>query len=205
MPKTLFTESGDEVEVPTEEELKELQDKADKVEGLETDLKTKVEALEKYADKDFNFGRLKKANVKEREEMTKDFSAEMKIMANEILKMQESSDTKIEDTITPVKEKCVATIAGEDEELKKKLEAEFVGLGGDKATTPEKIVELYDKARVIVEANIQPPNPLNQYVPTTGAGEAVPKDKNFADTQDGKSLAKTLGLKTEVPKKEKKD
>ena len=212
-----YDADGNPVEgVLSPEEAKTLQEKADQVEKLEEDLVLKEEQLSKFSDKEFNFSKLretarrakteasseeKEKAEKEMEKMMGKFSAQTKIMAQEIISLYERLDTQHEATVGKAKEDYISKLAGGDEKVKAKLEAQFKRLGGDKAKTPDEVAGFIREAKVLVESQGEKVNPLNSFVPSSGQQDYNTAKKSYADTPEGQSLAKELGLQTQVPEK----
>jgi len=95
-------------------------------------------------------------------------------------------------------------IAGEDKEYRDKLVSNFEELkGSDEAVTAEELNGFADKAANMIGTTR--PNPINSAFNGAGDGDvAEVKEGDFADSEKGKGLAKTLGL-TSVEEEKKED
>ena len=79
----------------------------------------------------------------------------------------------------------------------------LVVIGNDALTSGE-VDRIYDEASVLVQHKADKVNPMNAYQPGT-SGPGLPttrKKENYADTDDGKKLAQSLGLEVEEKKAE---
>ena len=142
--------------------------------------------------------------------MTKDWSEREKGLMGEISGLHDRIDTRDEATVGNAKTEALKRLGGDDEDLTKKLSGEFERLGGDKALTADEVNRIYDEANALVKHKTEKVNPINQYQPgSSGPGIAPTKKKdNYADSDDGKKLAASMGLDLTDPNKkveEKKD
>ena len=204
MITTLYDENGDSVEGALDpDSARELQEKAEKFAEFEKTLEEKESELEKLRQKDTNFRSFSTKNKKELEERTKDWDNEKKILLDEIVQLKEYNDRNQDATVGKTKRELLDSLAGGDEKMKEKLEREYEVIGGNNAITPEDVKSLMNKAATYVDFEIRnSSNPVNTFQPSSlGSGLPRKTNVNFADTEEGKNLAKSMGLEVEVPKK----
>lgn len=113
MPKTIKQEDGTEVQVPTDEEI--ANEKAAAVAAKENELNSEIETLktdlDKLKGKDFDFTALRK-NLEHKEKELDELKTTQEKEAQE----RKEKEEKDKDTA------LISTLAGNDEELKKKIE-----------------------------------------------------------------------------------
>lgn len=144
MPKTIKNDEGEDEEVYTADELQaerdgavekykeENPDKSDEVEKLQEDLKKATEALEKADDKGKNFNALRKAK-EDAEKKVAD------ILAGVDEKIGKVKNEVLEGVNKDHYNDTVAALAGDDEELKKKIEFHYKRLTNDPSSTKGEI------------------------------------------------------------------
>lgn len=173
------------------EELQALKEKAAKADQLEAD-------LVKEREKDKNFSRFRAKTAKEqgeyeehiKQKLEKEGDEQQIFLWNELQRVSKTNETIIEEK----KKEKLYHIAGGDQELAEKIEAEFNRLGNP--ITPAQIEAQYEEAKVLVEfKENRKINPLNTFVPSssTSAGQ-IPKTKKFDTTDDGKAFMRNLGI-----------
>jgi len=185
MPRKLFSEDGDEYEVPTDEEIAELKEKAGKAEEMQTDMEEKEKELKKLRDKEMNFSALRKKSSEELEKMQEGWSEKEKSLFGDIEKLNEKIETYHTATLSSYEESVISELAGDDEDLKTKLKEtakEFVG----SPITKEDIFSRYKRAYTLVKGESPKVNPINQFVPTSRTDIPTSKKKGYTDTEDGK-------------------
>ena len=196
---TLYDENGDLVEGALDpDSARELQEKAEKFAEFEKALEEKESELEKLRQKDLNFKNLNWKNQKELEEKTADWSDTEKALRDELAALREGQNAPIERT----KNDYLEQLSGGDEKLKEKLLSKYEVLGKN-ANTEQDIKAALNDAALLVENEIsRSSNPVNTFQPSSlGSGLPRKTNVNFADTEEGKNLAKSMGLEVEVPKK----
>uniref|UniRef100_A0A6M3J083 Capsid protein n=3 Tax=viral metagenome TaxID=1070528 RepID=A0A6M3J083_9ZZZZ len=198
---TYKDEDGNEVEMPTPEELQELQTAKEEKETLakekeeweasktekEEEITALKEKLEGVSDKEFNFAEFRKAKTKEQDEMLKEFSSKEQTYIKKIADLEGKFDNYTSTQLKTVEDKILKNLAGEDEKLKQELKTK-VGLFKDSATTEEGMQEQYSHAYTLIKGSKPTVNSLNQFVaPTTPSS---PKDGEFAETAKGEEILK---------------
>jgi len=188
MSKILFTEAGDEVEVKTDEELKEMEDKITELDDLKTkhgELTTKLAGLE---SKDFNFRKFEQASEEEKAKLTEKMTEIEKASVQEIANLTAKIEENEKISHDGMKEKAIKALAGEDEEFKKELETAYeksLEFGG-KAKSPEDVALRMQEAYRYIKGTAPNVNALNAFVPNTPVVED--KSKRFTDSDKGKSM-----------------
>jgi len=185
------------------EETKKLEDEVNaSKEGLtakETELSEVKEKLSKLENKDFNFKKLRDMKKEELDALT---SKELELMKRQDAleeKAQELSDR----VVKGAKEGAIEALAGEDEELVKKIEFHFERLGGDE-TTKEDVEKKVREAHLLATSSERlKPDPINGAFAKTSSGEVKPEDKEEM-TKGVLDVAGKLGITAEDLKKYKK-
>lgn len=199
MPTTVKLEDGTEVEAMTPEEVEQVKqeaidafkaenpDKTAELAELQEKLREAEEALAKKGDADKNFANLRKA---------KD-DAETKI--NEFTKTLDEKVNQVKREVIEgvnkdfLNEKLTA-LAGDDEELRKKIEFEYnTTLKGVVPSSKAEIAEKLNKAYVL--ANPSEVNALNSSVISSGGvGRLNIKGSDKKFTPEEKEIGKKFGL-----------
>ena len=185
---TLFDADGNEVEVPEQEELTALKEKAEKVEGLEETLKAKEEQLTKYGDKEFNFKQFRESEEAKRNEMLEGFSEEKKML----ILGKEGTEKQLDElrglVVGETKESIISQIVGDDADAREKLEAlvkEMYPSGVPSAKVD--MQKAYKRVALVLQSE-QGVNPLSKFSPVTGIQMGENKGGGFVDTPDGKAI-----------------
>ena len=187
---TLYDADGNEVEVPEQEEIDQLKEKAGKAEGLEEALKGKEEELAKFSDKEFNFKKFRDSEEDKRKEMLEGFTTEQKALVSEIDKMKTQQDESDERYFGQAKTHALKALAGDDEELKTKLEdavKESVAFLG-KPKDADDVIARYERAYSVVMGSSKGVNPLNKFSPVTGITPVEGGEKSFSESPTGKAV-----------------
>lgn len=161
----------------------------EQVEELQRQLEEKEKELVKLKAKDFNFKRL--------EHRTKEELEKMSTMEKEILQRQE----KLEDEqknfakgqMETYKSDALSSLTGEDKNLKEKILFHYDRIK-DEANTREDIKKkMEDAAKLAGTYAERPMDYLSQALSHRGSSSPK-KEKGFAETEEGKNLAKMLNL-----------
>ena len=186
----LYDEDGNAVELSSLDEFKALEEKASKIEGLETTLGEKEAELKKYADKEFNFGKLRGKNKEEIDSLTEGWSEEKKEMANEMNNLRGEVEEYHTATLANYEEDVLNALAGEDVDLRDKIKErakEFVGV----AKTKKDMLKRYKDSYTLLKGSVPTVNPINQFQPTRGSNPAPEKGDKFTQTERGKAAYNT--------------
>ena len=199
-PVILYDEDNNPIEgVLLPDKAKELQEKQAE---MENNLKSMEEELNKLREKDLNFSSFRRKSKEEQEKIKAEMTAEQRMMMEEMDDLREQLKRRDEATIGKFREEKLASLAGGDKDLQAKIQEAYDRLGTD-ALSREEIDNAYEDAFVLVQRRMEarPQSPLGSYTPTSGDDPwARHKKKNFADTEQGQSLAKDLGLQIEPRK-----
>lgn len=199
----LFNEDGEEVEVPGDEEIAELKAKAEKAAELEETLAEKEEALAKLSDKEFNFKQFREAEAEKREEMLQSASEREKILINEIEETRKRQEEHEQRYFSEAKESALESLAGEDKELREKLEDAVKDssayLGAPKNSS--ELVKRYERAFLYLQGESKKVNPINAFNPGTGVYKEPDSKSRFTETAEGEALFNTKFAK-EIAKAE---
>jgi len=115
MPTTLYDEEGNPIEgASTAEEVKAIQDEKALKEAELAEVKEKLSKLE---NKDFNFKKLRDMNKEEQEKLT---AHEMELLQRQE-KLEDDQKSFLQKQIESHKDEASAVLAGENEELRKKI------------------------------------------------------------------------------------
>lgn len=188
-----YDENGERVEgiLPPDQaeelqnKVKELEEKAGKIEEYESELNEKRERLKQYESKDFNFSNLRNKSEKEKDELLKDFSEKEKKLVLKIDELEQKIDEGQKQTLKSYEKDVLGALAGDSEELQNKIKEvskEFIG----EAKTKEEMLSRYKRAYAIVKSDVKDPDPINQFYPVTGSSPLSSKKKSYTDTDQGK-------------------
>lgn len=182
-------EVTEEAEPTAEDRIKELELKAARVEELEAKVQEKEEQLAKFSNKDFNFKKFRLAEEEKRKEMTKGFSKKERLLVEEIDKMRERQDAQDERYYSKAKETALEQLAGEDKELRGKLEdavKESTAYLG-KPKDSDEVTKRYERAYALLMGSQKKVNPLFKFSPVTGQ---TPREEGtrFTDSPTGKAI-----------------
>lgn len=200
MPKVLFDEEGNEYEVPTEEELQSLQEKAKVAETLEaekTTLQKQIEEKENEFKKfksvnQSEFTNLKNKTKEEIEVMRGKLEGEQRVMFDELVEMRREREEEKAYKKQSWEEKILKSIAGEDETFKTKLkdiEKSYVG----EPKTYDELAARYTRAYREAVGNEPDINPMNVFYPTGTAPSVNIGKRDFTKTPAGKALLREIG------------
>ena len=192
---------GNEIEIPTEEELQELQTAKEEKETLakekeeweasktekEEEITALKEKLEGVSDKEFNFAEFRKAKTKEQDEMLKDFNSKEQTYIKKIADLEGKFEQYTNTQLKTVEDKILNSLAGEDEKLKQELKTK-VSLFKESAKTEDGIREQYSHAYTLIKGSRPTVNSLNQFVAPTTPSSA--KQGEFTETAKGQEILK---------------
>lgn len=196
MPTKVTTEDGKEEIMYSASELEEQRqaaitdfqeknpDKSGEVTKLTEDLNKAQEALAKFENKDLNFGELRKQKE----------AAEDKVK-----KLAEDIDTKIGNAKKEILEgvtkdhynDTLKSLAGDDEELKKKIEFQYKRLT-DPASTKEEVTKKITDAYILATGKPVDEGVLNSSIISSGNVNRIKTNGTQKFTQEEKALANKL-------------
>lgn len=203
MPRTLFDDKGNPVEVPTDDELKSLQEAQTQL----SDARSKLAEMEKTLGSSDPSIRGMRQRIKDLEKLTKS-AAEPDPAADPAQPPQPAQQQ-----VTPEE---IARIA--DRQYVNRYRDRVLTKFGDKAETVRKffdkfangeelnedLVDNYMEAAARAAGVINVPNPDQMVTSFRGQGAPQFPDptarKDFADTDQGKALAGAMGLRIDTPK-----
>lgn len=188
MPKVLYDAEGNEVQVQTDEEIKAVTDEKEK------EISTLSEKLSKLENKEFNFKRLKDMTDAEREKLS---TMELGLKQQQE-KLEDEQRTFKETQVNEYKNYAFSTLAGDDKELRAKLELHFGRIDPDKpALTQNAIMERAREAYVLATGGkSEAPSGLSMAMGLSGSG-GTQKPAGEGLTEGQKDLASRLGLTAE--------
>lgn len=194
--KKLTNEEGEEIEALSKEEHEaEIKTKEEEFGKKEKELN---EQLGKYKDKDFNFKALREAKKEDREKLLEKLSDTERKLYEE----QESNKKELDDLksglIQENKDTAIDALCGDDEELKKKVLANFDDLNIEAKTKGEMIVKVQKAYNMSVD--VLERNPVLGVSRSTSEGDIKKKEKGEL-TPELKEMGKKLGLSDEDQKK----
>lgn len=205
MPRKLFDDQGNEVEVPTEDEIKALNDSATRV----ADLEKSVKELEEGAHPDWREVRkTKRALEEERDQWKK--AAEVAGHKTEPTGVSREDAERIADErakvalLTNHKESVLRRF-GDKREV---VEKAFNKLAAGEELSYDKIEEIAGTAARAVGAS-RDISDTSRSVSSRGTqapdfGDGKPKDDNFADSEAGKATRDVMGLTPDPKSSDKK-
>lgn len=205
MSEIITKEDGTQIEVFTAEEIEaqkqeaiesyklENPDKTDELNALQEELKSKQESLDKANSKDLNFANLRKA----KEEAEKKVGDILKGVDEKISTIKKEV---MEGVMKDHYSETLKALAGEDDEIRKKIEYHYKRLADTAATKEEVSGKLRDAYLLATKQDIT--GSMNQSAfSSSGAGKPRFKDSTNKFTPEEKALAQKLaqagGLKLE--------
>lgn len=189
MPTVLYDAEGNEKQVPTEDEIKAM------VSEKETELTTVKEKLAKLENKEFNFKRLKDMTDAEKEKLS---GIELDLKQKQE-KLEEDQKAFIEDQVKERKEYAFTSLAGDDKDLRAKLEFHFKRLDPDKpATTQEAIMARAREAYTLATGNsVQTRSQLSGAMGLQGTGMKAKAQNDITADPEAMELAAKMGVSKE--------
>ena len=119
----LFDSEGNVIEgALSPDEAKELQDKHT---TLEEQMVSKEAEVNKLQEKDINFSNFRKKSKEEQETIRAEMSNEQKMLMDEMSDLRGQLEKRDEATLGKFKTDKLGQLAGEDEKMREKIEAEF--------------------------------------------------------------------------------
>lgn len=170
------------------EEVKTLQNKLGE---NEQKLEETAKKLSKLENKDFNFRKLEAMTAEEKEKLT---ASELSLK-----QQQEDLENKQQEMhksfVTDIKSDILDSIAGEDKELREKIELKYSQIkDSDSAKSKAEIKSLMEDAHAMA-VGVQNKNPLTSALNSSGGGDGpISKTK---PNDDALSVGKKLGLSDE--------
>lgn len=204
MSQIILKDDGSEVEVFTADEIEAQRsaaieeykvanpDKTVEVTGLQETLKTALEDLDKLKGKDLNFNNLRTAKEKA--------EADVKALKEEIdLKIGAAKKEILEGVMVDHYNDTVKALAGDDVELKKKIEFQYKRLV-DSASTKEEVTKKLTDAWVLASKKEDGGAFNTTVISSGGVGNINARsDKKFSPEEKAfaQKLAESAGLKLE--------
>ena len=187
--KKFTNEDGEEIDALSKEEVeKEIEAKAKEFEDKETELNEK---LKKFEDKEFNFKALREAKEEDKKKMLEKLSDTERKLFDE----QEKNKTEFDDfkngLLDEHKTVAIDKLCGDDEELKKKVDANFDDIIGETKTQKEMIEKVQKAYNMSVDINVR--NPVLESAPSTSIGSIQKKDEGNLSSEL-KEVGRKLGL-----------
>ena len=190
-------EAGEDIEVYTAEEIEqhksdaieafkaENPDKSGELANLQEKMREAEEKLAKVGDKDYNFKALEKAK-NDAEGKLKEFTSTIDEKINSVKR------EVLEGVMSAHKSDALASLVGDDEELKKKVELEY-GRLSDVASTKEQISKKLKDAYVLATA--KDPDGVNASIYGSGnVGRVSIKSTSPKFSNEEKELGAKFGL-----------
>lgn len=182
---TLFDADGNEIAgAMTAEEVKAIQDKAEAAEKEIGDIKEKLSKLE---NKDMNF---KKMRDMTQEELNKLSSKEVELIKRQE-KMEEEQRSFVETQIRSYKDESLAVLAGDDEELHKKVLFHYDRIK-DEAVSKQDIQRKMRDAYRLAKSDSNTSDPFATIHNYSGTAPKAGKEEGIKG--DLKDLASKFGL-----------
>lgn len=184
MPTTLYDEDSNPIEgVLTPEEVKELQDKAQKADELEKSIAEREAELSKLKDKELNFTRLKDKTEEEKAKLLEKASSEKKLVLEELMDLRKEREDEKKAKFEEARNMLLEGLAGNDDKLKQSIELRAKQWGEIK--TIEEMKQRYSDAFTLERADKPQIRSFNNYFPTTSYTDPQ-APKKFSDTEQGK-------------------
>ena len=189
MPATYFDAQGNKVEnVPTLEEINAFNaDMAAKQAKID-DVEAKLAKLE---SKDSNFAALRNASKEEKARILAQVDEDKRALVEQMANLQEQIDTDKNQRMESKRKQALDSIAGSDQDFRKKVEEAEKSLIGT-ASTDDEIAKRYNMAVAIAKSTESVVNPMNRFSPGISVSDPAhnPEKKDFADTTAGSEILK---------------
>lgn len=173
MPHKVTLEDGSEIETFTQEELEEqkqaaldefkqenqtaVEEKTQELEAAQTELKEAKELLDKAAEKDLNFAKLREQTKKAQEKVDELKSEKTALQQEMETKLGEFKQEVLEGVRKDFYNDTLKTLAGDDEELRKRIEFEYNRLKDPASTNEEISKKLQDAWRLAAPTSAAAP------------------------------------------------
>jgi chromosome segregation ATPase len=191
MPTKLYDADGNEVEAFLPDEVKPLQEAA----ALhDKELAETKEKLTKLENKDFNFKKMRDMTQAEIEKLSAKEIELMKRQEN----LEEQQTTFKQQVVQSHMNDALAVLAGEDEEVRKKIMHNYERINDDATTKEDIFRKMKDAYRLTTDRSVSM-NPLSAAMGVVGNAPAKGDNKVWSD--DLKELGSKMGLKEDDMKK----
>ena len=185
--------------VTKEQSDKMLADKLAEKDKEMVDIKGKLSKLE---NKDFNFKHLREMNDEEKAKLT---AKEMELIQRQE-KIEEDSKVShekqeafLKGTIEEYRDDAISTLIGDDEESKKKVLFHYERIKDEAITKAQIKQKVRDAVKLAQDDNAS--SPLFRGSPSLGGDAPRRKGRDYSDSEEGKTLAKSLGMSWAQDKK----
>ena len=201
----LYDADGNRIEdaadkyVTKEQSDKMLADKLAEKDKEMVDIKGKLSKLE---NKDFNFKHLREMNEEERAKLSAqeiELRQRQEKVENETKSIVEKQEAFLKGTVEEYRDDAIAVLVGDDEEAKKKVLFHYDRIK-DEATTKAQIKQKVRDAVKLAQDD-STGSPLFRGSPSLGGDAPRRKGKDYSDTEEGKAMAKSLGMSWAQDKK----
>lgn len=160
---------------------------------LRTTLENLKTELQKSQEKGFNFDKYREATVEEKAKMTEGWDDEKKILLGQIGNMSGRIEQAQGAFIEGHKKAILDRLAGQDAELKKKIEDTAKTVIAGDATTPEEWERKFQNAFVYLKGGQPGLRAIHSFVPGGGSGGGgIGGNKGALDTEEGLGLFRAL-------------
>lgn len=174
----------------------------DKLAEKDIELSATRAKLAGLENKDFNFKRLREMKEEDKAKLSVqeiELRQRQEVIEEETKKLREGQESFTKRTIEEYRDDAISIAIGEDEEVKKKVLFHYDRIR-DEATTKEQIrKKVRDAVKLAQDETAD--NPLFRGTPNLGSGDPPTRHKSYADTEAGKTLAKSLGMSFAQDKK----
>jgi hypothetical protein len=190
-------DQGNDVELPTPDEVKALQEKATaleekaaKADELEKSISEKEDEIRKLQNKDMNFDAFRRKSEEEKKKLLDKMTSKERMIMEELDAMKTEKEMNKKLTMDNARSNTLDALAGRDVEKRKRIEMEAKDLIGAE-DTPEQLSIKLQKAAAYVEATQKGINPLHAFSPATGMPALNLDGKQYVDTEQGKEVYKS--------------
>lgn len=178
-------QDGEEIEAVKKEDFEKFQSQ---YEEAQNELKEIKEKLEKESEKDKNFSNLRKQK-EEKETELESVKRQMEEMTEQFNKFKTSS-------VETLEEKYLKELSSGDEDLEKKIKAEYDNFAGE-AKSEEEIKSRMIKAAKLSDVKVDN-DVFYQGVGVQGSYQQDTSKKRFTDTDKGKAMLEKLNSKQQT-------
>lgn len=183
---TYYDEEGNPIEgVLSPEEVAALKEEKEKA------LQEKEAELEKLRNKDLNFKKLREMTEEEKAKLS---ATELALKAEQD-RFREEQQSFYSGFVSDIKDDLLETIAGDDEDLRKSILANYDRIKDSDTARSRKEISaiMHEAAKLAGVTSGSKVSPLVRAANYSGRPIKAP-EKSFSETEEGRSLAKELGL-----------
>jgi len=158
---------------------------------VEKGIAEKEEQLQKLKEKDLNFSRFRERSEEEKKKWEEGLKGDVKGVYEELQVLKKERGEEKTRKFESAKKAILMQLAGDDEDLKKSIQAKSSDFAGE-AVTEEELERRYRQAYTLIKEERPKPNPLYEVRPIGNFGDPNDKPVDYVKTERGKEAFETL-------------